>query len=73
MRLCSLLGNSQPLDGGAMCGNVPNAMLSKWIQADDENRIPLACRYLLVEGLNGKSVLFETGISAFFEPKLYER
>jgi len=73
MRLWSLLGNSQRLDGGAMFGNVPKAMWSKWIQPDDENRIPLACRCLLVEGLNGKNVLFETGIGAFFEPKLRER
>ena len=28
---------------------------------------------MLVEGLNGKNVLFETGIGAFFEPKLRER
>ena len=44
-----------------------------WIAPDEENRIPLACRCLLVEALNGKTVLFETGIGAFFEPKLRER
>jgi glyoxylase-like metal-dependent hydrolase (beta-lactamase superfamily II) len=73
MKLWSLLGNSQKLDGGAMFGNVPRAMWSAWIAPDDANRIPLACRALLVEGLNGRTVLFETGIGAFFEPKLRER
>jgi glyoxylase-like metal-dependent hydrolase (beta-lactamase superfamily II) len=73
MKLWSIIGNSQKLDGGAMFGNVPRAMWSAWIAPDAENRIPLACRALLVEGLNGKTVLFETGIGAFFEPKLRER
>jgi glyoxylase-like metal-dependent hydrolase (beta-lactamase superfamily II) len=73
MKLWSIVGNSQKLDGGAMFGNVPKGMWEKWIRPDDENRIPLACRALLVDGLNGKSVLFETGIGAFFEPKLRDR
>ncbi len=73
MKLWSVLGNSQKLDGGAMFGNVPKAMWEKWIAPDSENRIPLACRALLAEGLNGKRVLFETGIGAFFEPKMRER
>jgi len=73
MNLWSILGNSQKLDGGAMFGNVPRAMWAKWIAPDGDNRIPLACRCLLVDGLNGRKVLFETGIGAFFEPKLRER
>ncbi len=73
MKLWSIPGNSQKLDGGAMFGNVPRAMWSKWIAPDEENRIPLACRALLVEDLDGKTVLFETGIGAFFEPKRRER
>ncbi len=73
MKLWSILGNSQKLDGGAMFGNVPKAMWEKWIAPDSENRIPLACRALLADGLNGKRVLFETGIGAFFEPKMRER
>lgn len=73
MKLWSILGNSQQLDGGAMFGNVPKAMWEKWIRPDAENRIPLACRALLVDGLNNKRVLFETGIGAFFEPKMRER
>ena len=73
MKLWSLLGNSQKLDGGAMFGNAPRAMWEKWSPPDLENRIELACRALLASPLNGKTVLFETGIGAFFEPKLRER
>jgi glyoxylase-like metal-dependent hydrolase (beta-lactamase superfamily II) len=73
MQLWSILGNSQRLDGGAMFGNVPRGMWSQWIAPDEQNRIPLACRALLADDLDGKTVLFETGIGAFFEPKLRER
>ena len=73
MKLWSILGNSQKLDGGAMFGNAPRAMWEKWAPPDAENRISLACRALLASPLNGKTVLFETGIGAFFEPKLRER
>jgi glyoxylase-like metal-dependent hydrolase (beta-lactamase superfamily II) len=73
MKLWSIPGNSQKLDGGAMFGNVPKGMWSKWIAPDEQNRIALACRALLVDDLDGKTVLFETGIGAFFEPKLRER
>lgn len=73
MKLWSILGNSQKLDGGAMFGNAPRAMWARWAAPDDQNRIALACRALLASPLNGRTVLFETGIGAFFEPKLRER
>ncbi len=79
IRLWSILGNSQKLDGGAMFGNAPRALWSRWIKPDADNRVPLACRALLATGVGddgnnvGKRVLFETGIGAFFEPKLKER
>lgn len=73
MKLWSILGNTQKLDGGAMFGNAPRAMWGKWAPPDAENRIDLACRALLASPLNGKTVLFETGIGSFFEPKLRER
>ena len=73
MKLWSILGNTQQLDGGAMFGNVPKAIWSNWSPPDAQNRILLACRALLASPLNGKTVLFETGIGAFFEPKLRER
>src|ERR1700722_970689 len=73
MKLWSILGNSQKLDGGAMFGNAPKALWSKWLAPDEDNRVELACRALLADDLDGKTVLFETGIGAFFEPKLRER
>lgn len=73
IKLWSILGNSQKLDGGAMFGNAPRALWSRWVAPDAENRVPLACRALLATGINNKRVLFETGIGAFFEPKLKSR
>ena len=73
MKLWSLRGNSQQLDGGAMFGNAPRVLWEKWMAPDARNRIALACRCLLVEDLNGRTVLFETGIGAFFDLKARER
>ena len=73
MKLWSLLGNSQKLDGGAMFGNAPKAMWQKWMTPDEGNLLSFACRALLADGLAGKRVLFETGIGAFFDPKMRER
>lgn len=70
--LTSVLGNSQRLDGGAMFGNAPKAVWSRWIAPDDKNRIPLACRCLLVRD-GERAILLETGIGVFFEPALRER
>jgi len=72
-KLWSISGNTQRLDGGAMFGNAPRAVWERWIAPDEKNRIPLACRALLVEEASGRRVLFETGIGAFFPPKLRER
>lgn len=72
MRVDSVQGNTQKLDGGAMFGNAPKAVWSKWCPADERNRIALACRAMLVRE-DGRNVLLETGIGAFFEPALRER
>ncbi|MCO7227261.1 MBL fold metallo-hydrolase [Pleionea sp. CnH1-48] len=71
-QLFSVIGNSQKLDGGAMFGNVPKAMWEKWVQVDELNRIDLGCRALLIKD-GSKNILLETGIGAFFEPKLKQR
>lgn len=68
----SINGNSQKLDGGAMFGNAPKALWQRWIEADDLNRIDLVCRAMLVQD-GDKTILFETGIGAFFEPKYKDR
>ncbi|GAB1596363.1 MBL fold metallo-hydrolase [Lysobacter claricitrinus] len=73
MKLWSIDGNTQKLDGGAMFGNAPRALWSRWAAPDDQGRIDLACRALLATPLAGKTVLFEAGIGAFFEPRLRER
>ena len=38
--------------------------------SDTQNRIDLACRALLIRDDDGRLILLETGIGAFFEPKL---
>lgn len=65
-------GNTQWLDGGAMFGNAPRAVWERWLRPDEQHRVPLACRALLVKEPN-RLVLLETGIGAFFAPKLRER
>ena len=67
------MGNQQRLDGGAMFGNAPRALWSRWAKPDEHNRIPLACRALLVQEDNGRTILFEAGIGVFFPPELRER
>ena len=71
-KLTSLLGNSQKLDGGAMFGNAPKALWTRWVACDELNRIPLACRCLLIEEAS-RTVLMETGIGSFFDPKMKDR
>jgi glyoxylase-like metal-dependent hydrolase (beta-lactamase superfamily II) len=72
MQLFSVEGNTQKLDGGSMFGNCPRVVWERWAPADDQHRIDLACRSLLVRD-GQHTVLLETGIGAFFEPKLRER
>ena len=71
-QISSIDGNSQWLDGGAMFGNVPRPLWEKLVETDPLGRIHLACRSLLIE-CDGLKILCETGIGAFFEPKLAER
>jgi glyoxylase-like metal-dependent hydrolase (beta-lactamase superfamily II) len=73
IKLWSIEGNRQALDGGAMFGNVPRAVWRRWLEPDSQNRVPLACRALLAELDDGRRILFETGIGCFFEPKYRER
>ncbi len=70
--LTTLEGNPQRLDGGAMFGNAPRALWSRWVTPDEANRIPLACRSLLIREA-GRTVLLETGIGLSFPPELRAR
>lgn len=69
----SIEGNRQKLDGGAMFGNAPKALWSRWLSADENNAVMLSCRALLIRLDDGRSILFETGIGAFFNPLLKKR
>lgn len=57
----TLEAGRQRLDGGAMFGVVPKPLWSRRIAADEQNRIPLALRCLLVEHGDGL-LLIDTGI-----------
>lgn len=70
--ISSVCGNSQWLDGGSMFGNVPRSVWTKWLAPDPAGRIKLMCRAMLIE-VGGKKVLCETGIGAFFDPKMADR
>ena len=72
LKLTSVESNRQWLDGGSMFGNAPRALWERWTEVDEKDRIPLACRCLLIEYKDLK-ILCEAGIGAFFEPKLAAR
>lgn len=73
VQITTLMGNSQKLDGGAMFGNAPKALWTRWMTPDEANRVDLACRAALFTLDDGRTVLLETGIGAFFEPQLKDR
>jgi len=72
MQLYSVPGNVFRLDGGAMFGNAAKAVWSRWLPADEQNRIRLATRALLVI-THKETILFETGIGAYMEPRFRDR
>lgn len=55
-----------------MFGNAPKELWQRWHVPDARNRIQFACRALLVDDGKQKTLL-ETGIGAFFDPKLRDR
>ena len=55
-----------------MFGNAPRALWARWYQPDEAGRVELACRAVLVDD-GRRRVLLETGIGAFFAPKLRDR
>ena len=72
MECFSIEGNRQWLDGGAMFGNAPKTLWMQWIKSDSQNRIPLACRSLVIKR-ERLTLLFEAGIGFYMEPKLSSR
>jgi len=71
-KLFALDGNSMKLDGGAMFGNAPKVMWSKWCVPDEQNRMTMSCRSLLIQDEN-KNILCDAVGGAFFSPKLRDR
>ena len=59
------------LDGGAMFGIVPKPLWSRRIAADDQNRIPLNMRCLLLEG-QGRVILIDNGLGDKYDRKFAE-
>lgn len=56
------------LDGGAMFGIIPKPLWQKFNPADDQNRVTLGARSLLLE--NGKrKILIDTGIGEYWDEK----
>ncbi len=72
MKLYSVLGNFGKLDGGAMYGNIPKAVWSRWKLPDALNRLPVGSRALLARTGN-HNALFETGFGAYMAPPVRER
>src|SRR5690606_6490293 len=59
------------LDGGAMFGVVPKTLWSRRVPADDNNRIPMVMRCLLVESQKtGRRYLIDTGTGPKFDAKM---
>ena len=57
------------LDGGAMFSIVPKTIWNKKLHADENNRIDMALRCMLITG-NSRNILVDTGIGSKF-PKKY--
>lgn len=60
------------LDGGAMFGIVPKPLWARAEEPDDENRIPLALRSLLVR-VDERVILVDTGIGTAWTAREIER
>jgi len=59
------------MDGGAIFGIIPKALWSEVEKSDEQNRIELASRSLLIQG-NNKKILVETGLDKNFSDRMQE-
>lgn len=60
------------LDGGAMFGIIPKPLWSKHIPADEQNRIQLSLRVMLIQTAN-KNIMIDTGIGDYHGEKFDDR
>jgi glyoxylase-like metal-dependent hydrolase (beta-lactamase superfamily II) len=72
MRVTSLLDGWLSLDGGAMYGIVPKVLWEKHLPSDEQNRVKMAMRPLLVQTPTN-TVVVESGIGQAIPPDLHER
>jgi glyoxylase-like metal-dependent hydrolase (beta-lactamase superfamily II) len=56
-----LISDNFALDGGAMFGVVPKTIWANAIPPDEQNRIPLACRLMILKG-RGRTILIDAGV-----------
>ncbi len=62
------------LDGGAMFGTVPKVLWERSNPADEQNRIAMEARAMLLDaGTTGKRILIDCGIGADFNAKYGEK
>ncbi len=57
------------LDGGSMFGVVPKALWERRLPPDENNRIPMVTRVILLRRQNGSAVLIDTGMGAKWTQK----
>ncbi len=67
-RIDFLIASRFGLDGGAMFGIVPRALWSKKIPPDEENRIPMVTRVLLVSK-GARKILVDVGFGSKYSSK----
>ncbi len=60
------------LDGGAMFGQVPKPLWSRFSKADEQNRIPLIVRLLLLR-TSERLILVDTGTGTDYDPQSLKR
>ncbi len=60
------------LDGGAMFGIIPRPMWSKLMPPDEENRILMSLRVMLIQTKN-KNILIDCGIGDYHDQKFNQR
>jgi glyoxylase-like metal-dependent hydrolase (beta-lactamase superfamily II) len=63
-----VMAGSLRLDGGAMFGIVPKALWQRQAASDDDNRIELAMRCLLLRG-HGRTILVDCGLGDRYDDK----
>lgn len=65
----SVVAGKFRLDGGAMFGVVPKTIWSRAVEVDDQNRISMVMRILVIQG-QGKTIVVDTGCGTGYDDKL---